>query len=327
MTRRNRKLVLCIAPGAQPPPGWESIADQSGLVIARGREEVQAQLVDAAGLFLWDFTSRVLDGRPLPAALEWIHTASLGVDAVLTPEVIASSITVSNTRGLFERPIAEYVLGLMLAIAKDFRATFRHQERGEWRWRLARSLVGHEVALIGPGAIGREIHAMLAAMGCHVHAFGRRDIEDDPVFGRIRSLVALEAALPAADTAILALPLTDATRGVFGARLLSCMKPGSTLINIGRGALVDEEALLAALRRGRPALAALDVFMQEPLPPGHPFWAMDQVIISPHMSSDVIGWERKAVEQFAANLARWRAGETLVNVLDKPKFRLSPPVR
>jgi phosphoglycerate dehydrogenase-like enzyme len=215
----------------------------------------------------------------------------------------------------------------MLAVAKDFRATFRHQERGEWRWRLTRSLVGHEVALIGPGAIGREIHTLLAAMGCRVRAFGRRDVEDDPFFGGIRSLAALEAALPTADTAILALPLTNATRGVFGARLLSRMKPGSTLINIGRGALLDEPALLAALRQGRPAIAALDVFMQEPLPPGHPFWAMDQVIISPHMSSDVIGWERKAVEQFAANLARWRAGEPLFNVLEKAKFGLGPPVR
>jgi phosphoglycerate dehydrogenase-like enzyme len=320
MTTRDRKLVLSIAPGAEPPPGWEAAASFSEVVLARGREETRAQLADADALLLWDFSSRVLDGAPVPARLAWIHAASLGVDAVLTPEVVASPVIVTNTRGVYERPIAEYVLGLMLAIAKDFRTTFRWQDRGQWQWRMTRILAGQEVALIGPGAIGTEIHRILTAVGCRMQAFGRREVCGDAVFGHIQPLSALERLLPAADTVILALPLTSATRGLMNAERFAWMKPGSTFINIGRGALLDESALLEALRRGRPGIAALDVFMHEPLPQDHPFWKMEQVIVSPHMSADVIGWHDTAMRLFLANLRRWISGAPLQHVVDKAKM-------
>lgn len=321
MATSRRRIVLCIAAGADPPPGWDEGLRHADIVIARGRDEARAQLADADGMFLWDFASRVLDGMPLPPRLAWIHAGSLGVDAVLTPEVAASPVTVSNTRGLFERPIAEYVLGWMLAIAKDFRASFRLQDRGQWLWRPTRGLTGHRVALVGPGAIGAEIHALLAAVGCSVDCYGRQDVPRHPQFGRISSLAALPDALAEVDTTILALPLTSVTRGLVDARWLAAMRPGSTLVNIGRGALIDEAALIEALRLGRPGIAALDVFQQEPLPPGHPFWTMEQVYLSPHMSGDVEGWQQQAVGQFIANLARWCRGEALLNVVDKSKMR------
>jgi phosphoglycerate dehydrogenase-like enzyme len=325
MKIRNMKLVLSIAPGAQPPPGWEAATAFGEVVLARGGGETREQLTDADVLLLWDFASRVLDGAPLPARLAWIHTASLGVDTVLTPAVVAAPVIVTNTRGVFERPIAEYVLGLMLAIAKDFRATFRWQDRGEWQWRMSRSLAGHEVALIGPGAIGTEIYRMLSAVGCRVQAFGRHEVSGDAVFGHIQSLAALERSLPAAGTVILALPLTSATRGLMNAQRLAWMKPGATLINIGRGALVDESALLDALRLGRPGIAALDVFRHEPLPGDHPFWKMEQVIVSPHMAGDAIGWEQAAMRLLLANLQRWTRGAALQHVVDKAKMGYAPP--
>lgn len=320
MGNQKRNLLLCIAPGAQPPPGWEAAGACANLLVARGREEAQARLPEADALLLWDFSSRILDGTGIPARLRWIHTASLGVDAVLTPGVVDSHVVVSNTRGVYERPIAEYVLGLMLAIAKDFRATFQHQAKAEWRWRLTRTINGHEVALVGPGAIGTKIKRMLSAVGCNVRAFGRRELRDDPVFGHVQPMAALGGCLPTVDTLIVALPLTSQTRGIIDARLLDCMQPGSTLINIGRGALVDEQALIESLRHGRPGTAALDVFMQEPLPAEHPFWSMPQVYVSPHMSSDIVGWDRLAMDQFLANLARWYEGAELHCIVDKRKF-------
>jgi phosphoglycerate dehydrogenase-like enzyme len=318
----SRKVVISVSPDTDLPKGWEAVEQFANVVVARSETETARELADADALFLWNFSSRILRRTGLPAGLSWIHTASLGVDAVLSAEVVRSPVIVSNTRGVFERPIAEYVLGLMLAIAKDFRTTFENQKRGEWQWRPTRTVAGHSVALVGPGAIGKEIHRILTAVGYEVRSFGRRRVEGDGVFGRIRALTELTDHLPEMDTVILALPLTGTTRGFMGGEKLDRMKPGSTLINIGRGGLVDEGALLAALNRGAPAMAALDVFAQEPLPHTHPFWKMDRVIVSPHMSADTVGFEQLVFRRFAANLERWSNGLAVHDVVDKEKFAL-----
>jgi phosphoglycerate dehydrogenase-like enzyme len=320
--RKDSKVVISVAPDTELPEGWQAVGQLANVVVARSETETARELADANALFLWNFSSRILHRTGLPAGLSWIHTGSLGVDAVMSGEVVRSPVIVSNTRGVFERPIAEYVLGLMLAIAKDFRTTFENQKRHEWQWRVTRKIAGHSVALVGPGAIGKEIHSILTAVGYEVRAFGRRRVEGDEVFGRILALAELTDHLPEMDTVILALPLTGQTRGYMGAEKLERMKPGSTLINIGRGDLVDEAALLASLSRGTPAMAALDVFAQEPLPHAHPFWNMDQVIVSPHMSADTVGFQQLIFRQFAANLERWRNGLAVHNVVDKEKFAL-----
>ncbi len=313
-------VIISVGPQMNLPPGWEVVEDLATIVITRSEAETAAALAGADALFLWNFDSRVLQRTGVPANLSWIHTPSLGVDAFMTEAVVRSPVVVSNTRGVFERPMAEYVLGLMLAIAKDFRATFDSQRRREWNWRQVHAIAGHRVALLGPGAIGAEIHNILTAVGYEVHSFGRRRVEHSDVFGRILPLSELTDHLPSMDTVVLALPLTNETRGCMNAQRLNRMKPGATLINIGRGDLVDEQALLKCVTQGTLGVAALDVFSQEPLPATHPFWSSDRIIVSPHMSGDTVGDRERLFRQFATNLERWCSGLPLQNVIDKSKF-------
>jgi phosphoglycerate dehydrogenase-like enzyme len=314
------KVVISVGPEMNLPAGWESVEDLATIVITRSEAETAAALASADALFLWNFDSRVLRRTGMPANLSWIHTPSLGVDAFMTEAVVRSPVVVSNTRGVFERPMAEYVLGLMLAIAKDFRATFDSQKRREWNWRQVQAIAGHQVGLVGPGGIGAEIHHILTAVGYEVHSFGRRRVEHSAVFGSVLPVADLTDYLPRMDTVVLALPLTNETWGFMNAERLDRMKPGATLINIGRGELVDEEALLKCVTHGTLGMAALDVFAQEPLPAEHPFWSSDRVIVSPHMSGDTVGYRERLFHQFATNLERWRRGLPLQNVIDKSKF-------
>jgi phosphoglycerate dehydrogenase-like enzyme len=171
------------------------------------------------------------------------------------------------------------------------------------------------VVLLGPGPVGRETAKLLRAAGMVVDVVGRRAREDAEL-GHVHAIDELDELLPSADDLVLALPLTEATRGIIDARRLALMRPGARVINVGRGALVVEDALLAAVRDGHLGAAALDVFEQEPLPSDHPFWAMDNVLVSPHMSGDLVGWRARVVDRFAANLRRWVAGEPLADVVD-----------
>ena len=315
-----RKVIISVGSDMNLPRGWEAVEDLATIVVTRSDAEATEALIDADALFLWNFDSRILQKTGVPANLTWIHTPSLGVDAFMTEAVVRSPVVVSNTRGVFERPMAEYVLGLMLAIAKDFRTTFDNQKRREWNWRQVRAIAGHKVALVGPGAIGAEIHNILTAVGYEVHSLGRRRIEPSEAFGSVLPVSELTDYLSRMDTVVLALPLTNETRGFMNAQRLNRMKPGAALINIGRGDLVDEDALLESVTRGTLGMAALDVFVQEPLPATHPFWSSDRVIVSPHMSGDTVGYREHLFRQFATNLERWCAGLPLQNVIDKAKF-------
>jgi phosphoglycerate dehydrogenase-like enzyme len=160
-----------------------------------------------------------------------------------------------------------------------------------------------------------------------VTVVGRTAREGDGALGDVRSVAELDALLAEADDVVLALPLTGDTKGFLDAGRIARMRPGARLVNIGRGALVDDDALIAALREGRVAAAGLDVFDPEPLPREHPYWEMEQVVVSPHMSGDFAGWEDEAIDLFARNLRRWQAGEPLRDVVDKATFATAPPAR
>ena len=172
------------------------------------------------------------------------------------------------------------------------------------------------VGMVGAGGIGRAIHRTLSRAGLSVSCVARRH-RTDPELGEITALTELPALLPEADFVILALPLTESTRGIIGAAELDRMSPGGWLINVGRGALADEDALAAALRAGAIGGAALDVFTEEPLPAAAPWWDLPNVIVSPHMSGDFQGWQQALTGLFADQLGRYRAGQPLRNVVDK----------
>jgi phosphoglycerate dehydrogenase-like enzyme len=263
-------------------------------------------LPGAEVLLVWDFLSdAVRDAWPAADALRWVHTASAGVDRLTFPGLLDSDVTLTNSRGVFDRPMAEYVLGLVLAMAKDLQGTLAAQQRREWQHRETEPIAGRRVVVVGGGPIGRAIAGLLRAVGMDVELVGRREFGDLPDL------------LPSADWLVLAAPLTDATRGMLDAAALALLRPSTRVINVGRGALVVEPDLVDALREGRIAGAALDVFAREPLPAESPLWTQPGVIVSPHMSGDLIGWRQDLVEVFRDNLARYRAGEPLRNVVDK----------
>jgi phosphoglycerate dehydrogenase-like enzyme len=242
---------------------------------------------------------------------------------VLLPELAKSRVVLTNSRGIYDHAIAEYVLGLILAFAKDLPATLDFQRRGEWRYRETERIDGRTVLVVGAGGIGREIGRLLRAVGMRVTGVGRgpRDPARGPAqdFDRVVGIDSLEAALPGADYVVLALPLTPETRGLFGSAALRQMKSTARLINVGRGAVADEAALAEAVRSRRIGGAALDVFADEPLPSTSPFWNLPGVIVSPHMSGDYIGWQAAVSALFVDNFRRWRSGEPLRNVVDKAR--------
>jgi phosphoglycerate dehydrogenase-like enzyme len=235
---------------------------------------------------------------------------------VLFPELIASDVILTNSRGVYDRAIAEYVLGLMLAFAKDMWTTADAQRRREWRYRETELLQDRRLLVIGAGGIGRAIARLARAAGMKVEATARTG-RSDPELGRITAVADLGGVLGDADYVVIAAPLTPETRGLFTAAAFERMKPTARLINIGRGAIVDEAALLDALRRKRIAGAALDVFMQEPLPKEHPFWDLPGLVVSPHMCGDFIGWTAAVADLFVKNYLRWRRGELLLNIVEK----------
>jgi phosphoglycerate dehydrogenase-like enzyme len=272
----------------------------------------------ARALLLWDFFSTaVRDVWADADRLEWIHITAAGVDSLLFDELRDSGVVVTNARGVFDRPLAEYVLGAVIAYAKDSRTSLELQQRHQWQHRETRSIKGATALVVGTGGIGREIAKLLRAAGLVVRGAGRRAATDDPDFGEVIASDNLAAEAGWCDHLILAAPLTAQTRGLIDSAVLDAMKPDAHLVNIARGPMVDEPALVAALTEGRIGGATLDVFDTEPLPPEHPLWDAPNVTITAHMSADAVGWRETLAAQFAANVRRWLAGESLLNVVDK----------
>lgn len=300
--------------GLLMPPGLDGLGVEFRFCDAAGlREAVRG----ARGLMLWDFFSTaVREVWGDAGSVEWIHVTAAGVDTLLFDELRDSEVVVTNAHGVFDRPIAEYVLGAVIAHAKDSRRSLEFQRRHQWRHRETRSVLGANALIVGTGAIGRETARLLRAAGLQVRGAGRAARSDDPDFGEVVASSKLSAQVGWADHLVLAAPLTDATRGLVDAEVLGAMRSGAQLINIARGPIVDEAALLTALQEERIA-ATLDVFDSEPLPPDHPLWDAPNTTITAHMSGDVLGWGDTLAAQFADNVRRWLAGEPLLNVVDK----------
>jgi phosphoglycerate dehydrogenase-like enzyme len=316
------KVIVVVPPVSDAPP-IDRLRDEAQFVVVRTADELRAAQPGVEILFLNHYKSDLL--RIVgPGDLRWIHTSSIGVDALLTEEIIESGAAVTISRNVCERPIAEWVLAVLLLFTKDLRRTLEYQRTATWLHRETESLLGRRVLVLGVGQVGRETTNLLRVAGMIVDVVGRR-ARRDPELGTVHAIDDLDELLPEADDVVVALPLTEATRGIMDTRRLALMRPGARLVNVGRGALVAEDALLAATRDGHIGAAALDVFEQEPLPPDHPFWAMDNVLVSPHMSGDLVGWRERVVDRFAANLRRWVAGEPLVDVVDLRDHGASEP--
>ncbi len=299
-------------------PGLASIAAQAEIRFASDTDEMRAALPGAEVLLGWNFRADSLRQAWSQAAdLRWIHWGGAGVDAAMFPELVASEVELTNARGVFDLAMAEWVLGMITCFAKRFAQTLAFQARAEWNHRLSEMVAGKQVLVVGVGSIGRAVARLLKAVGMHVEGVGRSARGGDPDFGQVHAIADLHACLGRADYVVLITPLTETTRNLFGAAEFAAMAPHARFINIGRGALVVESDLLAALADGRIAGAALDVFVDEPLPPESPFWQAPNCIVSPHMSGDFTEFEAAIAQQFLANWGRYTSGEKLENLVDK----------
>lgn len=315
--RERPRLVLLTAEDAGTPYNLSTIEELADVVVTDAAGLPDA-LAGADVLLLWDFFSRALSEAWSAAdRLAWIHVAAAGVDSLLFDGLRESDVVVTNAHGVFDQPIAEYVAAVVLAHDKRIHESDRLQRERVWQHRELTRTAGRRALVVGTGGIGRACARTLRALGVQVTGAGRTARSGDPDFGEVLASDALVPHLGSFDHVVLVAPLTPQTRGMFAAEQLAAMKPGAHLVNVGRGALVDEPALVEALREGPLAAASLDVFETEPLPDDHPFWDMPQVHVSAHMSGDVVGWQDELADQFAANLARWVGGEPLVNVVDK----------
>lgn len=309
--------VLVVLHAGDLPDGLDSVAEVADVRYATA--DTLGDAVDGAdALLLWDFFSPAVESAwPRCGSLKWIHIAAAGVDSLMFDDLVDSDVIVTNSRGVFDRPIAEFVLAQILAFAKDSERSRALQHSKVWQHRETQRIDGAHAMIVGTGAIGRAIASLLTAVGMSVSGVGRTAREGDRDFGTVHASADLASEVSRADYLVLVAPLTDLTRGMVDDSVLAAMKPGSRVVNVGRGELLDTEALLAHLATGHIAGAALDVFETEPLSADHPLWTAENVIVTPHMSGDASGWKQRLAELFVDNALRHFRGEPLRNVVDK----------
>ena len=315
----NAKPVVAVL-HAEAVPDRAGLAPVSELATVRytDRAGLAVALDGADILFVYDFLTDALPAAWHAAtSLEWIHVAAAGVDALMFPDLRDSDVVVTNSRGVFDDAIAEYVLAQILSFAKDIPESLRLQREHIWKHRESERIAGRSVLVVGTGPIGRAIARLLTAVGMTVRGSGRRPRDDDPDFGTVTETAELPTAVAEADFVVAAAPLTEQTRHLFDARLFTAMKPEARFVNVGRGELVRTDDLVEALRAGTIGGAALDVLDVEPLPEDHPLWDMPNVAITPHNSGDFVGWHDSLVDVFVDNFLRRHTGEPLRNVVDK----------
>lgn len=305
--RRGQPIWLVY--GDQPPPEDRSPTEtRASLAAALGKAEV--------------LLSSPLIHPDLPALaprLRWLQLTSAGAEQPLISQLIQRGVTVTTASGIHAVPIGEFVIGLMLAFAKGLPRALRKQMERAWLPYLPDELQGKTVGILGAGAIGGQVARYAKVLGMRVIATRRSGQGRKARLGAVDELLPssqLPRLLSESDYLVIAVPLTKETHHMIGEKELRAMKPSAILINVSRGAVVDEEALVRALKEGWIAGAGLDVFEQEPLPSHSELWGMDNVTITPHVAGSFPQYMERAVDLFCDNLRRYLAGEPLLNVVD-----------
>jgi phosphoglycerate dehydrogenase-like enzyme len=289
------------------------------VVEAASPEEALGQIGDADA-----FYGRITP--PLLAAarrLRWIQAPMAGLEGSMFPELIGSDVVLSNMRGIYSEEIADHAYCMLLMLARGMPALMRAQQARDWRGgRSVRPthLGDATLGIVGLGGIGREVARRAAASGMRILAVDPRPEERPADVETVWSVEQLPAMLAQSDFVVICAPHTPQTQGMFDSRAFAAMKPGSYLINISRGVIVQLAALVDALQSGRLAGAALDVYEVEPLPREHLLWSMENVILTPHVAAVAVDYEARRLQVLSDNLARFAAGETPRNVVDKASW-------
>jgi phosphoglycerate dehydrogenase-like enzyme len=251
--------------------------------------------------------------------VRWVHSLSVGVEGLLFPELIESPIPMTNARGAFSRSLAEFVICGALFFEKKVADMRRQQEEGRWVNMDVDELYGKIMGIVSYGSIGQACARLAKAFGMTVWALRKRPelSQDDPLVDRSFGLDELPELMAGSDFVVVCTPLTPDTHGWIGAGEIDVMKESAVFINVGRGPVVVEAALVQALRQKRIRGAVLDVFETEPLPARHPMFLLDNVLLSPHSADHTPGWRERSMQVFIDNFHRWTRGQPLENLVDK----------
>ncbi len=286
-------------------------------VHARTADEAVEGIADADVAFTWNLTRDMVASA---TCLRWVHSSAVAVGTLALPELAARGIRITNSRGIQSGPMADHVIGMTLVLARKLHACLRAQAERQWvqnevtganaPWALA----GRQMGIVGTGTIGREVAIRARAFGMRVLGLRRHTAGPvPPGFDEVFGPDGLDILLRRSDVVVLAAPLTRETHHLIGARELALMPPHALLVNVGRGQLVDDAALVAALEAGGLGGAGLDVFAKEPLDPYSPYWGLPNVIVSPHISGFRADHWYAVIALFEDNLRRFLRGEELLN--------------
>jgi phosphoglycerate dehydrogenase-like enzyme len=299
----------------------DELRETAHVAIGNSPEAFKNAAASAAVIFNWSGSLPLIREVFLKSpAVRWVHSRSAGLERTLFPELIASDVIMTNGSGVFSPSLGEFALGAILYFAKDFRRMIRNQMAGVWEPFDVLPISSQTVGIVGYGDIGRAVATRVQAMGMKVLAVKRHvpaKSNSDPLADQIYSPDHLIEMLSRCDYVVVAAPLNAETTGMIGEAEFAAMRPSAVIINVGRGPVIDERAMIKALSDHKIKGAALDVFDEEPLPKSHPFYKLENVLLSPHCADHTPDWLDNAMRFFIPQFERFRRGEPLLNVVDK----------
>lgn len=313
-------LLILTAPGDSNIPFLTELREMATIVVGDSARDFSPAAAKADIIFNWSGSRSLLrEVFLISRSVRWIHSRSAGLERSLFPELIESKVLLTNGSGVFSPSLGEFSIAAMLYFAKDFRRMVRNQMAGVWEQFDITMISGQTLGIVGYGSIGRAVAARARALDMKVLGLTRsaRRSNDDSLVDQVYEPGQLLEMLSRCDYIVVTVPLTGETRGLIAEREFRVMKKNAVLINIGRGPTIDEPAMIKALSEEKIKGAALDVFDQEPLPPGHPFYSMENVLLSPHCADHTRDWLDDAMRFFFSQLERFKQGKTLLNVVDK----------
>lgn len=317
----NNTVVVLANPTEPQLAMLEQLPPETSLAVGNSAEAFARVALDANVIFNWSLSGALLrEVFTMCPRVEWVHSRAAGLDGMLFPELIESPVPLTNGTGVFSQSLGEFALAAILFFAKDLRRMVRNQMAGVWEPFDIFEVSGQTVGIVGYGDIGRAVARRVRALGMQVLAVKRHGApvyNVDPLVSRVYTPDRRIEMISRSDYIVVSAPLTAETRAIVGAAEFAAMKPEAVVINIGRGPTIDEAAMVRALSEKRIKGAALDVFDEEPLPAGHPFYKLENVLLSPHCADHTADWMEQAMQFFIDQFERFRKGEPLLNMVNK----------